>query len=176
MALLRAVALGLVVLALANPSLVQEEREKVKDIVAVVIDRSTSQTLGDRPPMTEQVRAELQRRFGSLNDVEPRYIQADDSTGDDGTRLFAALSNGLADVPPERLAGVIFVTDGVVHDIPPSVESLGFRAPLHVLVTGRPDERDRQIKLLEAPRFGIVGRDQTIRAVVWSAAAPVPRS
>ena len=164
-ALLRAVALGLVVLALANPSLVQEEREKVKDIVAVVIDRSTSQTLGDRLPMTEQVRAELQRRFGSLNDVEPRYIQADDSTGDDGTRLFAALSNGLADVPPERLAGVIFVTDGVVHDIPPSVESLGFRAPLHVLVTGRPDERDRQIKLLEAPRFGIVGRDQTIRAV-----------
>jgi len=165
-ALLRALALGLVVLALANPSLVQEEREKVKDIVAVVIDRSTSQTLGDRLPMTEQVRAELQRRFGSMADVEPRYIQADDSSGDDGTRLFAALSNGLADVPPERLAGVIFVTDGVVHDIPPSVESLGFRAPLHVLVTGRPDERDRQIKLLEAPRFGIVGRDQTIRAVV----------
>ena len=72
-ALLRAVALGLVLLALANPSLVQEEREKVKDIVAVVIDRSTSQTLGDRSPMTEQVRAELQRRFGSLADVEPRY-------------------------------------------------------------------------------------------------------
>ncbi|WP_210485126.1 hypothetical protein [Microvirga antarctica] len=165
-ALLRALALGLVVLALANPSLVQEEREKVKDIVAVVIDRSTSQTLGDRPAMTEQVRAELQRRFGSLADVEPRYIQADDSAGDDGTRLFAALSNGLADVPPDRLAGVIFVTDGVVHDIPPSIESLGFRAPLHALITGRPDERDRQIKLIEAPRFGIVGRDQTIRAVV----------
>ena len=128
-ALLRAVALGLVVLALANPSLVQEEREKVKDIVAVVVDRSTSQTLGDRPSMTDQVRAELQRRFGSLPDVEPRYIQADDSAGDDGTRLFAALSNGLADVPPDRLAGVIFVTDGVVHDIPPSIESLGFQAP-----------------------------------------------
>jgi hypothetical protein len=165
-ALLRALALGLVVLALANPSLVQEDREKVKDIVAVVVDRSTSQTLGDRQSMTDEVRAELQRRLGAMADVEPRYIQADDSAGDDGTRLFAALSNGLSDVPPERLAGVIFVTDGVVHDIPPSVENLEFHAPLHVLVTGRPDERDRQIKLLEAPRFGIVGRDQTIRAVV----------
>ena len=40
-AILRALALGLVLLALANPSLVQEDREKVKDIVAVVIDRST---------------------------------------------------------------------------------------------------------------------------------------
>ncbi|MFL5229256.1 MAG: hypothetical protein ACJ8C7_13335, partial [Microvirga sp.] len=45
-ALVRAAALALVVAALANPSLIQEEREKVKDVVAVVIDRSTSQTLG----------------------------------------------------------------------------------------------------------------------------------
>jgi hypothetical protein len=165
-AILRAVALGLVLLALANPALIQEEREKVKDIVAVVIDRSTSQMLGDRQGMTDQVRAELQRRFSSLTDVEPRYIEADDGGGDDGTRLFSALSNGLADVPPDRLAGVLFVTDGVVHDIPPSIEGLGFKAPLHALITGRPDERDRQIKLLEAPRFGIVGKDQTIRAQV----------
>ncbi len=165
-AILRAVALGLVLLALANPALVQEDREKVKDIVAVVVDRSTSQTLGDRQAMTDQVRSELERRFGTLADVEPRYIEADDGAGDDGTRLFAALSNGLADVPPDRLAGVIFVTDGVVHDIPPNVEGLGFKAPLHALITGRPDERDRQIKLIEAPRFGIVGKDQTIRAQV----------
>jgi hypothetical protein len=163
-AILRAVALGLVLLALANPALVQEEREKVKDVVAVVVDRSTSQTLGDRSPMTDQVRAELERRFGALPNVEPRYIDAVDGGGDDGTRLFAALSNGLADVPPDRLAGVVFVTDGVVHDIPNSVDGLGFKAPLHALVTGRPDERDRQIKLVEAPRFGIVGKDQTIRA------------
>nr|WP_255726239.1 hypothetical protein [Microvirga sp. ACRRW] len=165
-AILRAIALALLLLALANPALVQEEREKVKDIVAVVIDRSTSQTLGDRAAMTDQVRAELERRFGSLTDVEPRYIAADDHGNDEGTRLFTALSNGLADVPPDRLAGVIFITDGVVHDIPPSFDALGFRAPLHALITGRPDERDRQIKLIEAPRFGIVGREQTIRAQV----------
>ena len=132
-AILRAVALGLVLLALANPALVQEEREKVKDVVAVVVDRSTSQTLGDRSPMTDQVRAELERRFGALPNVEPRYIDAVDGGGDDGTRLFAALSNGLADVPPDRLAGVIMVTDGVVHDLPPSVDAMGFRAPLHAL-------------------------------------------
>ncbi len=171
-AILRALALALVLLALANPSLVQEEREKVKDIVAVVTDLSTSQTLGDRRAMTEQVRSELERRFGSLADVEPRYITADDRGGDEGTRLFTALSNGLADIPPDRLAGVIFITDGVVHDIPPSVEALGFRAPLHALITGRPDERDRQIKLIEAPRFGIVGKDQTIRAQVMERGGP----
>src|SRR5919202_4555208 len=165
-AAIRAAALALVLLALTNPSLVQEDREKVKDVVAVVMDRSTSQTLGDRPALTEQVRAELLRRFGPMTDIEPRFVDAGDGEGDDGTRLFAALSNAFADVPRDRLAGVVMVTDGVVHDIPATAANLGFRAPLHALITGRPNERDRQIKLIEAPRFGIVGRDQTIRAQV----------
>jgi len=165
-AAIRAAALALVLLALTNPSLVQEDREKVKDVVAVVMDRSTSQTLGDRAALTDKVRAELQRRLGALPDVETRFVDALDSEGDEGTNLFAALSNALADVPPDRLAGVVMVTDGVVHDIPASAAILGFRAPLHALITGRPNERDRQIKLIEAPRFGIVGRDQTIRAQV----------
>ncbi|TXN63686.1 hypothetical protein [Methylobacterium sp. WL6] len=165
-AILRALALGLVLAALANPALVREDREPVKDIAAVIVDRSGSQALGDRPAVTDQVRAELQRRFGALANIEPRFIDVPDAAGDDGTKLFTALGQALADVPPERLAGVVMLTDGVVHDIPASLAALGIKAPLHVLVTGHPDERDRQIKLLEAPRFGIVGKDLTIRAEV----------
>ncbi|WP_407519420.1 hypothetical protein [Methylobacterium oryzisoli] len=165
-ALLRVLVLALVLAALANPALVQEEREPVKDIAAIVVDRSGSQGLGDRPAMTDQVRAELQRRFGSLTEIEPRFIEVPEAGSDEGTKLFTALSNALADVPPDRLAGVVMVTDGVVHDVPANAAALGFKAPLHVLVTGRPDERDRQIRLIEAPRFGIVGREQTIRAEV----------
>src|SRR4051812_1038340 len=163
---LRGLGLSIVLLALTNPSLVQEERERVKDIVAVVVDRSTSQTLGERPGMTSEVREQLERRFAGMPDVEARFVEAGDGEGDDGTRLFGALGRALADVPPDRLAGVVMVTDGVVHDIPASGSELGFKAPLHALVTGRPNERDRRIALIEAPRFGIVGKDQTIRAEV----------
>ena len=166
-AILRALALALVLLAIANPSLVREDREPVKDIAAIVVDRSGSQGLGDRPAVTDAVRAELQHRFGALTNIEPRFIDVPDAKdGDEGTQLFTALSQALADVPAERLAGVVMLTDGVVHDIPASVAALGLKGPLHVLVTGHPDERDRQIKLIEAPRFGIVGRDLTIRAEV----------
>ena len=165
-AVLRALALALVLAALANPSLVQEEREKVRDIVAVVVDRSGSQALGDRAEMTTRTREELERRLQALPDVETRFVEAGDGEGDDGTRLFAALGRALADVPPDRLAGVLMVTDGVVHDLPATAAELGFRAPLHALVTGRTTERDRRIALLQAPRFGIVGREQTIRAEV----------
>src|SRR3954452_15911346 len=60
-AVVRALALAFVLLALANPSLVEEEREPVKDIVAVVVDRSLSQTLGDRSWLTARVAGGFQR-------------------------------------------------------------------------------------------------------------------
>src|SRR5262249_49359827 len=67
-----------------------------------------------------------------------------------------------ADVPPDRIAGAILLTDGRVHDVPADAGALGFSAPVHALVTGHPNERDRRVALLSAPRFGIVGQSQTI--------------
>lgn len=165
-AILRAAALAVLVLALANPAFVSEDREPVDDVVAVVVDRSTSQSLGARPEMTDTAREEIERRLGGLRNIETRVIEVGDGAGDAGTELFTALGNALADVPPERVAGVIMITDGVIHDIPASANELGFDAPLHALITGHPDENDRQIDLIRAPRYGIVGRTQLIEAKV----------
>ena len=79
---------------------------------------------------------------------------------DDGTstRLFAALANAVRDVPPARIGGVIMVTDGEVHDIPANAAALGFSAPIHALITGVPNESDRRIHFVRAPRFGISGK------------------
>ena len=49
-----------------------------------------------------------------------------------------------------------------MHDIPANAAALGFQAPVHALITGRKDERDRRIAISAAPRFGIVGQPQTI--------------
>ena len=88
----------------------------------------------------------------------------------EGTKLFAALRGALADAPPERVGGAIMITDGDVHDIPQSAAALGFNAPLHVLITGHDGERQRRIELVEAPRYGIVGKDQVIVARVLDSA------
>jgi hypothetical protein len=68
----------------------------------------------------------------------------------------------LSDVPTDRVAGAFLITDGRVHDIPANAAALGFSAPVHALITGRKDERDRRIAISAAPRFGIVGQVQTI--------------
>jgi uncharacterized membrane protein len=158
---LRALGLALLLVALADPNLVREDRRGEKDVVAVVLDESGSQAIGERAAQTKAARAAIAQGLAALG-VEPRFIDAGRSDGEDGTRLFAALANGLADVPPDRVAGALMVTDGQVHDIPQDAAALGFKAPLQVLVTGHAGERDRRVELVEAPRFGIVGKDQIV--------------
>ena len=160
---LRALGLALVLLALFDPSLVREDRTPLKQVVAVVVDRSGSQTIGERMTQTDKAAADLQARLKAMGDIDIRMIEAGQDAGaNDGTQLFGALNAGLADVPAEQIAGVFMITDGLVHDIPATVAGLGFKAPLHALITGHEGERDRRIQLVEAPRFGIVGKDQTI--------------
>ena len=162
-ALLRAIALALFVLALANPSITREDREPLTSVATVVVDKSPSQEFGERLQQTEAVRGALAERLGRIPGLEVRFVEAGQADGEtDGTRLFAALSAALTDVPQDRVAGAIFITDGRVHDVPGEVAALGFSAPVHALITGHKDERDRRVVLVTTPRFGIVGQTQTI--------------
>ena len=162
-AVVRSLALGLLVLALANPSLTREHRDPLNSIAVVVVDKSPSQSFGDRTQQTEAARAAVVDRLHRIPGLEVRTVEAGQADGEtDGTRLFTALNSALADVPADRVAGVIMITDGRVHDVPTSVATLGFAAPVHALITGHKDERDRRVALIAAPRFGIVGQPQTI--------------
>jgi hypothetical protein len=162
-AAIRVAALALILLALANPSFTREEREPLSSVAAVVIDKSPSQNFGNRAEETEQARAALTDRLKQIKGLDVRVVEAGQADGEtDGTRLFAALSSALSDVPTDRVAGAFLITDGRVHDIPANTAALGFNAPLHALVTGRSNERDRRVAIVAAPRFGIVGQPQRI--------------
>jgi hypothetical protein len=162
-AAVRVTALALIVLALANPSFTREDREPLSSVAAVVIDKSPSQNFGERTRETREAQEALVDSLKKIKGLEVRVVEAGQADGEtDGTRLFGALSSALSDVPIDRVAGAFLITDGRVHDIPPNAAALGFQAPVHALVTGRKDERDRRIAIIAAPRFGIVGQVQTI--------------
>jgi hypothetical protein len=162
-AAVRIAALALILLALANPSFTREEREPLTSVAAVVIDKSPSQGFGERTRETAQAQEALVNSLKQIKGLEVRVVEAGQADGEtDGTKLFGALSSTLSDVPTDRVAGAFMITDGRVHDIPANATALGFAAPVHALITGRKDERDRRIAISAAPRFGIVGQTQTI--------------
>ncbi len=167
-AALRALALTALIAALTNPVLRQEERESLSNVAIVVTDESTSQALAQRPAQTAAIKAELEKRLAGIKNLDVKWT-TDGKSGDQpgrGTALFDGLNKALADTPPDRLAGVIFITDGQVHDVPGSAAALGFQAPVHTLLTGRPGEFDRRIEVLKAPRYGIVGQSREMELVV----------
>src|SRR3954452_20789462 len=162
-AAVRVAALALILLALANPSFTREDREPLSSVAAVVIDKSPSQNFGNRTGETEKAKEALVDSLKKIKGLEARVVEAGQADGEtDGTQLFGALAAALSDVPVDRVAGAFLITDGRVHDIPANAAGLGFQAPVHALVTGRKDERDRRIAVIAAPRFGIVGQPQTI--------------
>ena len=167
-ALLRALSLAALLLALANPTLRQEERESLANIVIVVTDESLSQTIAGRPEQTAAIKRELETRLGEIPNLQVRWVSSSKPTGQHaaGTTLFADLNGALANTPPDRLAGVIMITDGQVHDVPKSAQALGFDAPVHALLTGKPGEFDRRIEIIKAPRYGIVGSTREIELKV----------
>ena len=77
--------------------------------------------------------------------------------GKGGTRLFNALGTAIAEIGRANLSGVAIVTDGQVHDLPADVDDLGIDAPVHVLLSGEPDETDRRLVVDEVPSYGVVG-------------------
>jgi hypothetical protein len=159
----RAIAMAMLLLALANPSLTREDRDPIPSVAAVIVDKSPSQDFGDRNKQTEAARASIVERLKRIPGLDVRVAEAGAADGEtDGTRLFSALSSTLADVPPDRIAGAVLITDGRVHDIPADAAALGFNAPLHALITGHANEIDRRVVLTQTPRFGIVGQSQTI--------------
>ncbi len=162
-AALRVAALALIALALANPSFTREDRQPLSSVAVVVVDKSPSQSFGDRTRQTEQARTALVDELKKIKGLEVRVVEAGQADGEtDGTRLFGALASTLSDVPVDRVAGAFMITDGRVHDIPANAAALGFQAPVHALITGQKGERDRRIAISAAPRFGIVGQTQTI--------------
>src|SRR5215475_3511021 len=162
-AAVRVTALALIVLALANPSFTREDRQPLTSVVAVVVDKCPSQNFGERNKETAQAQEALIDALKKIKGLEVRVVDAGQADGEtDGTHLFSALTSALSDVPVDRVGGAFLITDGRVHDIPASAAAVGFQAPVHALITGRKDERDRRIAISAAPRFGIVGQTQTI--------------
>ncbi len=159
----RLAAFAVLLTILVNPSLIEEQRQPQRDVAAVVVDDSPSMRIGERRRYAEEALRHVTQRLEQFKDLDVRVVHAgapDPNAGlaDNGTQLYTALTRALADVPRQRIAGAVMITDGEVHDLPPP-EQLALGAPIHALLTGKPGEADRRLVIKDAPSFGLVGKE-----------------
>ncbi len=156
---LRGLAALVVLGALCNPSYQQEDRAPLTDIVMLLEDETASQGLSDRPAQRTEAADALAARIAARPNTEVRRIVVPDGEGDAGTRLMTSLSGALAEEPRARIAGIVAISDGRVHD---AALPLDLPAPMHLLLTGRETDWDRRLSISNAPAFAIIGEPVTL--------------
>ncbi|MEO1778849.1 MAG: hypothetical protein AAFU63_08670, partial [Pseudomonadota bacterium] len=167
---LRGMAALVVIAALTGPAFQQEDRAPLTDIVIIAEDQSASQQLPGRPEQTATAADNLEAALTAREGAEVRRITVPDGEEDAGTRLMTALSDALAEEPRARVAGLIAISDGQVHDADLPLE---LPAPLHLLLTGRETDWDRRLIVKNAPAFAIIGEPVTLTMRIEdSGAAP----
>ncbi|MEM9140814.1 MAG: hypothetical protein AAGB15_13395, partial [Pseudomonadota bacterium] len=163
---LRALAFGVLVLALAGPQLRQEEREGLPNVAFLVVDKSASTTLEDRAAQIDAAAQALTQQMAALSTARDPFelvtveVSPTEADEDRGTRLLTALDEAAARVAPGQISGAMLLSDGQIHD-PERMES--FPAPIHGLIAGEKDTFDLRLVLETAPAFGIVGEEVTYR-------------
>ena len=170
---LRALAALVLLAAIANPSLQNEQRAALSDIIIAVVDETASQRIADRPAQSQAALEKLRAEVASRSNTELRVVTLEDGEGDRGTQLMTALSEALAEEPRARVAGMVLITDGRAHDLANAPPDLP--APLHALLTGQADDWDRRLVVRNAPSFAILGEPVTLTLRVEDqGAAPDP--
>jgi hypothetical protein len=170
----RALLFAAALVLLANPVLVEEERRAEDDVALLVVDESPSQGIRDRAEQATAAAAALEERIEALDGVDLEIVRAGGSSAgatptardEGGTRLFADLAEAVAQIDRRRLAGVLMVTDGQVHDAPAEGSPLPEGTPLHVFVTGERGEADRRVFADGVPSYAVVGEPQRFRVRV----------
>jgi hypothetical protein len=162
--LFRALAMTVLAVALANPQWIQEQREPLKDIVAVVMDRSESMNFRGRTETAQAAYDAIRKEIEADDSLELRIAETD--PGADGTDMYIALQSALSDAPRERIAGAVMITDGQIHDIPKDTRDAQKLGPIHAMIVGGDDEIDRNIEIQSAPSFSIIDQKVEMRVQV----------
>ncbi|MGY9045883.1 membrane protein [Puniceibacterium antarcticum] len=160
---LRALAAVILVGALTQPSYQVEDRAPLSDIVLMLVDQSASQTLAERAGVTEDAATTLQDRLAGRPNTEVRRINVGDGEDDAGTLLMSALNAALAEEPRARIAGILLLSDGRLHDLE---RAPNLPAPMHLLMTGKETDWDRRLIVRNAPAFAILGEPVTLTLMV----------
>ncbi len=154
---------------LLNPVMMHETRQSIPGKLVIVVDESPSQAIAGRDETAEKILSYIQASLSSMPHIQPVVLRAGldaASLKNQNTSVFTALRDSLMSFPLGQVAGTVLITDGQVHDVPENLGSLEKLAPFHAVLTGKKDEFDRKITVVEAPKYGLLGDDIRIKVKV----------
>ncbi|HQT61877.1 MULTISPECIES: hypothetical protein [unclassified Acidiphilium] len=155
--LLRLAGMIFLLAVLASPRWQVQTTAALPDTVLVIRDQTPSMAIGRRAALASAAYRHLSASLPA--GVSLRTVDVG-GAGGDGSPLFGKLKSALAALPRRQLAGIVVLSDGEATDAPPA--RLPGDVPLSLLIPAAPGETDRSLRLLSAPRYGLVGHAATL--------------
>ncbi|MDI2112401.1 DUF7408 domain-containing protein [Commensalibacter nepenthis] len=164
----RFIAFSVLLTWLSGPMILKNHQQILPETILIVMDQSTSMTIGNREQIANKALQQLQNKVPAnarlkIINVKNIYRQ--------GTQIFQEIQKATNKIPAAQLGGVILITDGQIHDVPkefPQLLTLPNKKtiPIYALLPASKEQIDRSLKIIHAPAYIIVGKDATIQVQI----------
>lgn len=154
----RFLALGAIYLVLLNPVLLEQDKERLQDIVMIGIDQSPSNNIAGRSEQTVKLVEALKEKINNLGSFDIKEIAISNDEAEK-TTLLDQWQTAMQNTPVDRIAASFLISDGLIHEKSYPDSLFSNKGPFNVLLTGTDDEKDRVIHIEKAPSYGLVDQE-----------------
>ena len=151
-----------------NPQINKKHASYHKDIVIVVSDMTQSIIETRKAKKVEAIHENLSSQLDEIGNIEQINIKLNNNkktekynTKEIETSLFKEVNNVINNLNIERLSGIIIITDGQIHDLD-NYNKLLSKTPIHYILVGNKNEKDRILKITNVPKYAILGKKYEI--------------
>ena len=151
-----------------NPQINKKSAEYHKDIVIVVSDMTQSIVETGKTIEVESIHKNLSSQLREIGNIEQINIKLNNNENTEQynskkieTSLFKEVNNVINNINIERLSGMIVITDGQIHDLY-NYNKLLSQIPIHYILVGHKNEKDRILKITNIPKYAILGKKYEI--------------
>ncbi len=131
-----------------------------KDILIVMYDKTQSVIETKKIDQLLKVKKNIKDIIIDEEKLEIVEIEVNNLNNKDGkiqTKIITNVQEAFQKLEKNRVAGIIIVTDGIIHDLD-KIEEGFINIPIHFFLLGKKNERDRSIITENIPEYAVVGK------------------
>ena len=143
-----------------NPLINSMRKLHHKDILIVMYDKTQSVIETKKIDQLIKVKKNIKDIIVDEEKLEIVEIEVNNLNNKDGkiqTKIITNVQKAFQKLEKNRVAGVIIVTDGIIHDLD-KIEEDFIDIPIHFFLLGNKNERDRSIITENIPEYAVVGK------------------
>ncbi|PPR27189.1 MAG: hypothetical protein CFH34_00393 [Alphaproteobacteria bacterium MarineAlpha9_Bin4] len=147
---------------LLNPMINSIQKSKYDDLLILVSDKTKSITQTNKLKYLLDSKKNIKSKIKNIEELQLLEIEIDNLNNENNnretdTKIFSQIKKNLQKIDKKRIAGIIIITDGIIHDLE-KIDSDFLNIPIHFLLLGNKNERDRSILTENIPEYALVGK------------------